>query len=140
MLIVLVDGGLDVVIESGETLSYQDGTANVLRDTPVETADPEGYKPPLGAWVVGTPRAIEFDEDDNPILWEVQVRAEETVDKIVGGWMTVSENPPDHPMDTVVIAVRSTEAYLTTLHDRLYAFDNRLGIVPGTDIESDEES
>ena len=139
-IMIVQGGGIAAVIEDGETLTYQDGTVDVMRDTPVETDDPDGYKPPKGATVVGEPLAIEFDKDDIPVLWEVQVRAEETVDKFVGGWSVVSEPNPAPPMDTVVIAVRSTEAMLNTLHARLYAVDNRLGIVPGTEIVPDEES
>ena len=138
-MIVLAGGGLDAAIEAGESLAYQSGEVDVMRDKFVETADPESYKLPKGATVIGEPRAIEFDEDDNPILWELRVRVLQTVPKMVGGWMTVSNNPPEHPTDTVVIAVRSTEEYLSTLHARLYATDNRLGIVPGTEIEADEE-
>ena len=140
IMIVPASGGIDTVIEDGETLTYQDGVAVALRDTPVETADPDRYKPPVGATVVGEPVAIEFDKDDNPILWQVQVRAEETVDKFVGGWSVVSEPNPEPPMDTVVITVRAPEVYLNTLNSRLYAVDNRLGFVPGTDIIPDEES
>ena len=138
IMIVLASGGLDAVIEAGESLAYQDGVTVVPRDNPVETDDPDSYVPPKGATVVGTPLAIKFDKDDNPILWELQIRALQTVNKYVGGWMTISDKPPKHPTDTVVIAVRSTEEYLSTLHARLYAIDNRLGIVPGTEIEADE--
>ena len=135
---IVASDGLDAVIETGESLAYQSGEVDVLRDTFVETADPESYKPPKGATVIGDPRAIKFDEDDIPILWELRVRALQTVPKMVGGWMIISNKPPEHPMDTVVIAVRSTEAFLTTLAVRLYAIDNRLGIVPGTEIIADE--
>ncbi len=137
-MIVLTNGGLDAIIETGESLAYQDGVEVVMRDIPYETADPETYEPPPGGQVVGTPLAIEFDKDNNPILWRVQVRALQTINKYVGGWMTITDSPPEHPMDTVVIAVRSTEIYLNTLHNRLYALDNRLGIIPGTEIESGE--
>jgi len=124
-------------MEDSETLVYQIGTVDVPRDTPVETADPDNYTPPQDAEVVGNPVPIEFDEDDNPTLWQVWVRALETVPHIVGGWMVVSEPNPEPPLNTVVIAVRSTEAYLTTLHDRLFALDNCMGIVPGTEIQPD---
>ena len=138
IMIVPASGGINTVINNGESLAYQSGEVDVMRDKFVETADPESYKPPKGATVIGDPRAIKFDKDENPILWELRVRALETVPKMVGGWMTISNNPPEHPTDTVVIAVRSTEEYLSILHARLYAIDNRLGIVPGTEIEADE--
>jgi len=138
LLIVPTDGGINAVMEEGESLEYQDGEVTVPRDTPTETADPDKYKPPKGSEVVGKPRPIKFDEDDNPVLWEVQVRALQTVDKFVGGWMVVSEPNPEPPLDTMVIAVRSSEAYLTTLHARLFALDNCMGIVPGTEITPDD--
>lgn len=140
IMIVPASGGIDTVIEDDEALTYQDGVAVAMRDTPVETDNPAKYIPPKGATVVGEPVAIKFDKDDNPVLWELQIRALQTVNKYVGGWMVVSEPNPAPPRDTVVIAVRSPEAYLNTLHARLYAIDNRLGIVPGTEIKPDEES
>ena len=138
IMIVPASGGINTVIEVGESLTYQDGVTVMPRDNPVEVADPDKYVPPKGATVVGEPVAIKFDKDDNPILWELQIRALQTVNKIVGGWMVVSEPNPAPPMDTVVIAVRATEEYLNTLGNRLYAIDNRLGIVPGTEIVADE--
>ena len=124
-----------VVIPS-EELTYQDGEVDVMRDTLVETDSPESYEPPEGATVIGDPLPIEWDEEDNPILWQLRVRALETVPKMVGGWAVASEAPPDLPPGTVLAVIRATEAALNDLDTELQNIDDSLGMI--TEIDDDE--
>ena len=58
----------------------------------------------------------------------------QTVPEIAGGWVVVSETPPDVPVDTVLLQVDGTSVMVSTLDARLKAVDARLGVVQALEV------